>query len=101
MPVPLKDVLARKSPERRAAIEADAARMIAEEKGSATKRYVVWWGDDRSVGLGEATHDAESDARRCFEEKCGANGVSIVELFDYAHSTERPIDEWFALDENE
>lgn len=31
MPAPLKDVLARKSPERRAAIEADARRMIEQE----------------------------------------------------------------------
>jgi hypothetical protein len=32
MPTPLKDVLARKSPERRAAIEKDAAQMIADER---------------------------------------------------------------------
>jgi hypothetical protein len=31
MAVPLKKVLARMSPERRAAVEADAKRMIAEE----------------------------------------------------------------------
>jgi ribosomal protein L37AE/L43A len=32
MPISLKDALARKSPERRAAIEAEAAKLIAEER---------------------------------------------------------------------
>jgi hypothetical protein len=61
------------------------------------KQFVVWWNtDDGQNREGDRAFAKQAEAQTFFDMKCREDGIEIVEMYDYAASSEHPIVEWCA-----